>query len=438
MVDQDDTAWTEVQEDSLSLLPSTQRESPELRWTDLSGTSRSARVNGRAVIGSASEAEITVEDPAVSRLHAEFEFHRDGLWVRDLGSRNGTFIESIRVDHARLDEGQHLRVGSTSLTINYDREPDPVELWPTEQFGLMLGRSVEMRELFVRMSRAAESDATVLISGETGTGKELVATAVHEASDRVDGPLVVVDCGAIHYGLLDAELFGHAKGAFTSAVADRAGAFEAAQRGTLFLDEVGELPLSVQPKLLRALESRTVTRVGETRRRAVDVRFLAATNRDLRAMVNEGVFREDLYFRLAVLHLMVPPLRSRADDIPLLLEHFLPANVKPPSAELLSELMRRPWPGNVRELRNFVDRALAFGTAEALETLASFSTRDGSMPEVPLDLPFKEVKERWNGYLEREYIKGLLKRHNSNVSAVAQVSGLNRTYIHRLIRKHGI
>jgi transcriptional regulator with PAS, ATPase and Fis domain len=259
-------------------------------------------------------------------------------------------------------------------------------------------------------------------------------------SPRHDGPFVVVDCGAIPENLIEAELFGHAKGAFTGAVEARAGAIESAHGGTLFLDEVGELPLAMQPKLLRFLESRTVRRLGEREARAIDVRVVSATHRDLRTMVNRGAFREDLYFRLAVLPVAIPPLRDRPDDLPLLVQHFLPKGSSPLAPELLRELAKRPWEGNVRELRNFVERALALGADAALDLMGTERPlpREDALPRVSLEVPFKTLRERWLDHLEREYVKGLLERFDHNVSAVANAAGIDRTYVHRLMKKHGL
>ncbi len=298
-----------------------------------------------------------------------------------------------------------------------------------------------MRELFARLARVARSDATVLIQGETGTGKELAAQAIHDASPRAGEPFVIIDCGALPESLLEAELFGHAKGAFTGAVEARAGAIEAADGGTVFLDEIGELPLDMQPKLLRVLESRTVRRVGETAQRPVDVRFLSATNRDLRTMVNTGAFREDLYFRLAVLPVTIPPLRERPEDILALVQHFLPSEaLAAVTPQMVRELTARPWLGNVRELRNFVERALALGAREALALSAPAAGPGGTEtePSAPalLALPYKEMRERVLLAAEREYVEALLARHDRDVSAAAEAAGLNRTYLYRLVARH--
>jgi transcriptional regulator with GAF, ATPase, and Fis domain len=430
-----DDALTDVQTDrGLTLLPPASRRRAVLTVHDARGPSQHV-LDGTAVLGSAEHVSIPVHDAAVSRLHVQLELRDDGLWATDLGSRNGTFVQGVRVVHARVDPGQRLRVGHTDIAIAYEAQATPLALWPLERFGPMVGRSVAMRELFARMGKLALSDAPVLVHGETGTGKELVARAIHEASARARGPYVVVDCAALPETLLESELFGHAKGAFTGATSARRGAIEVAEGGTVFLDEIGELPLTMQPKLLRLLESRTVRRLGETDARPVDVRFIAATHRDLARMVNEGSFREDLYFRLAVLPLAVPPLRDRGEDIPLLVERFLPkgAHLDP---DVVAECARRPWAGNVRELRSFVERAVALGADEALRMSAPRADPVERFPPVSIDEPFKVVRERWLTHLEREYVARALERHGGNVSAVAEAAGLDRSYVHRLIRKH--
>jgi two-component system response regulator GlrR len=408
-----------------------------VRWRDGEGE-KVAEVSRRSVLGSSASAQLVVVDPAVSRLHCELEPRPDGVWLRDLGSRNGTFVNGVLVTGARLPRSARIVVGSTEIECVEASSPTPVQLWPKGEFGPLVGESVAMRALFHQLSLVAPSLAAVLVHGETGTGKELVARAIHEASPRARGPYVIVDCAALPETLLDAELFGHAKGAFTGANSARAGAIELADGGTVFLDEIGELPLQVQPKLLRAIESRTVRRLGESSHRRVDVRFVSATHRDLREMVNAGTFREDLLFRLAVLQVDVPPLRSRPEDILSLVRHFVG-----PSAAIdplvVDELRRRPWFGNVRELRNFVERAKVLGAGAALASLPAVSVpvrRGEPLPAVSPDAPFKDLRERWLDHFEREYLSALLVRHSRNVTAVATAAGLDRTYVHRLMKKH--
>jgi transcriptional regulator with PAS, ATPase and Fis domain len=415
---------------------------PILSWTDARGR-HSREVAETTVLGGADGVDLVVDDPAVSRLHAELELSDSGLWVRDLESRNGTFVQGVRVSKACIPEGGLLHVGSTDIRVSHAPEATPVEIWPDTRFGPMVGSSVPMRELFARLARVARSEATVLIQGETGTGKEVAARAIHESSPRAGEPFVIIDCGALPENLLEAELFGHTRGAFTGAVEARAGAIEAADGGTVFLDEVGEVPLNMQPKLLRVLESRTVRRVGETAHRPVNVRFLSATNRDLRTMVNTRAFREDLYFRLAVLPVTIPPLRERPADILSLVQHFLPKeSLSAVTPQMVRELTARPWLGNVRELRNFVERALALGPSEALALSGATGTPDSDaevrLPAALLTLPYKEVRERALLAIERDYVKGLLERHDRNISAAAEAAGLNRTYLYRLVAKHGL
>ncbi len=448
-----------------------------LSWTDTHGE-HLARIEGRTVVGSADGAGIQIpEDRTLSRLHAELEPRDDGLWVRDLGSRNGSYVDGLFVQCARVPNGGRITMGSTIFKVRYEEGPPELDIWPQREFGPLLGQSLAMRELFASLARISPLNSSVLIHGETGTGKELVARAIHEASPRKDGPFIIVDCAALPENLLDAELFGHTRGAFTGAVAQREGAIESADGGTVFLDEIGELPMSMQPKLLRVLEQRTVRRIGEATHRKVDVRFVSATHRDLLTMVNAGEFREDLFFRLAVVPVVVPPLRQRPEDIVMLVEHFLTLNGHKGSISdgVMRELLARQWRGNVRELRNFVERALALGPSEALEMtrprleataehVALGATGSHSLPptsprasipaqptvvpappaapaggvDVAFDQAFKNFREQWVDTGEREYVRRLLERHERNVQAAANAAGVDRTYIYRLIRKHGL
>ncbi len=455
-----------VEETRLNPLALTEqsRSQPRVTWVDSAGK-HDAVIDGKVLLGSAPGSGIVIGDPTISRLHAELEAKQDGLWVRDLGSRNGTFVDGLQVLGARVPDRGKIRLGSTELVVDYNpTQRRNIEIWPTAGFGKLVGTSVAMRELFATLARLAPMDAAVLVTGETGTGKELVARAIHDASPRASKPFVVVDCAALPENLLDAELFGHTRGAFTGAVTARAGAIESAEGGTVFLDEIGELPISMQPKLLRVLESHTVRRVGEHTHRNVDVRFLSATHRDLLTMVNANEFREDLYFRLAVLPVHVPALRLRKEDIEPLVTHFLRSSGGPSlvPAELMRELLTRPWRGNVRELRNFVDRARALGATEALamssqrdivaapdvSTAASASRLPGSTSSNPppttmsltdtrmFEQAYKDFRETWIDSGEKEYVRRLLLRHDRNVAAAAREAEVDRTYIYRLIRKH--
>ena len=390
-----------------------------------------ARSTGRVIVGSASAADLVIADTMVSRIHAELEPRPDGVWVRDLGSRNGTFIGDVLVRHGRLPARGVLRVGATELAVD---EPidDTVTLWPHARFGGRVGTSVARRELFATLARVATLDSTVLIVGETGTGKELVARAIHDASPRASAPFVVVDYGSMPEALLESELFGHAKGAFSGATATTEGAIEAADRGTVFLDELGELPLAMQPKLLRAIESRTVRRLGETNHRPVDVRFVAATHRDLPTMVNEGGFREDLYFRIAVLPITIPPLRDRLDDVPLLLQRFLPDMPEAERDQLVAEARRNRWPGNARELRNFAERVQALGAQRALAMAAPAvaAITPAALP-APGGLAFEASFRAFCDAAEREYVRQLVLRHAGDMpgAARARQASTARTYI---------
>ncbi|MFZ5470245.1 MAG: sigma-54 interaction domain-containing protein [Myxococcota bacterium] len=326
------------------------------------------------------------------------------------------------------------------MTERDDKAPpaavQPAE--PTHYFGLC-GHSPAMRRLFTQLERVAPTDSTVLVTGETGSGKELVAQALHARSPRRDKPLVALDCGALSKNLVESELFGHEKGAFTGATTTHEGAFERAHQGTLFLDEVGELPLTLQPKLLRVLESREVRRVGGERSFGVDVRVLAATNRDLAAEMRGGRFRADLYYRLAVAHVHVPALRHRREDVPLLIEHFwsrLPGERPPPPPELVEEWMAHDWPGNVRELANAVARVAILEEPPA----SAQSDEPSEVMHVHVDVgePFHQAKRRLLEEFDRRFVTALLRRHGGNVSAAARAAGIDRMSIHKILARLGL
>ncbi len=404
---------------------------------------------GTTMIGTHPDNDVVLTDSTVSRYHLELQIRREGLSIRDLDSTNGTRHGGNRIGAMVLTGPAQLRLGKhTELAIEAEDEPAAVGVFQGDRFGGVIGGSAPMHRLFALLARVALTDATVLLEGETGTGKEAIALALHHASKRADGPFVVVDCASIPHELIASELFGHAKGSYTGAVSDKRGLIEAATGGTLFLDEIGELPLDLQPQLLRALDKREVRRVGETRPIPVDIRVLAATHRDLRAMVKSGGFREDLYYRLAVVRCEVPPLRSRLDDLPALARHFAELFGRSGwdvSAELLDQLGRHNWPGNVRELRNVIERALSLGMvvvdgASPAEVAAQTaqSAASASATSAMLDLPFKEAKAALVEGFERDYLVNLLARHKGNISRAALEAGIDRNYIHRLVKKYGL
>jgi two-component system response regulator GlrR len=392
------------------------------------------------LVGGDPEAGLRLSDPTVSQRHLELQPRADGVRVKDLRSKNGTFIAGARIDEAIVEGETSITVGTTRLFISVD--DDAVEVGPAEaRFGDAIGKSPVMQKLFALLARVAPTDSTVVLLGETGTGKDVLARAIHAHSARRARPFVVLDCASVAPSLVESELFGHLKGSFTGAVATREGAFVEADGGTLFLDEIGELPLELQPKLLRVLESGTVKRVGDDRSRSVNVRIVAATNRDLQAEVAAGRFRSDLYFRLAVVAVRVPALRERPEDLPLLVSHFLQRAKRPEvtlSPALLGRMDAFGWPGNVRELRNFVERALAGDLQLEQTDGAPSSARPSVTPASLVELPFKEAREKMLEIFVREYIEAMLQRCHGNVSEAARTAGIDRTYVHRLVARHGL
>ncbi len=392
-------------------------------------------------IGSHASNDLVLAHPTVSRFHCRIEVAGRGARVVDRGSTNGTVVDGVRVRDAELKDGSLLALGGVKRRFRWGTQQVGVALCERERLGPLVGRSIAMRELFAMIERCARSDATVLVTGETGTGKEGVAEASHEESARAGGPLVFLDCGAIPPSLLESELFGHERGAFTGATVRRVGAFESASGGTIVLDEIGELPLELQPKILRVLEQRTIRRVGGTERVTVDVRVVAATRRDIEAEVNQGSFRADLYYRLAVVRLHVPPLRERLDDVPLLVDALLdrlgasePDRERLTSPAFLRRLRAASWPGNVRELRNALERALV------LEVEPDLPAREHGAAEPAIDprMGWADARQAALASFERRYLEALLAHHDGNVTRAAQAAGLDRVYLHRLLRRHGL
>ncbi|MBK9036065.1 MAG: sigma 54-dependent Fis family transcriptional regulator [Myxococcales bacterium] len=408
---------------------------------------RACKVGDRAiVIGTDRDVGLVLSDDRVSGRHLELAADGAGFRLRDLGSTNGTWFEGSRVAEAHVAAGATLKLGRTAVRI--EPEAQPLELAPSQarRFGELVGESLAMREVFAVLERVAGADVTVLVEGETGTGKELVARALHHASPRRGGPFVAVDCGALPEGLLDSELFGHVKGAFTGAAAPRGGLFARADGGTIFLDELGRVPPSVQARLLRVLEERVVRPLGGDRERAVDVRVVAAARDDLDAEVAAGRFRADLLYRLGVVRLRLPPLRSRREDLAILTTAILRArglDAPTPSGPGLDRLMAHAWPGNVRELRNVLDRALALTPgARAFADLPIRIDPAAGADDEPLpvrtDLPYADAKQLVVHGFERRYLADLLARTDGNVAAAARAADLDRKHLRTLARRHGL
>jgi transcriptional regulator with GAF, ATPase, and Fis domain len=403
-------------------------------------------------VGKADENDLVLTEDTVSRFH--FEIIRDarGYLVRDLQSTNGTFLDGAEIREAYIRAGSVITAGA--VQIKFQPFQERIEILPTEaeSLGELIGRSTRMREIFGLLERIGPTEATVVIGGETGTGKDLVARTLHGLSRRKDGPFIVVDCGAVAQSLIESELFGHEKGAFTGASVTRQGAFELANGGTIFLDELGELSLDLQPKLLRVLEQREIRRVGGNRTIKVDIRVIAATKKDLRSEVAKGKFREDLFFRLSVVQVYLPALRERKEDIPALAQEFLkrttpdgPLPEMPP--ETVDQLMAHDWPGNVRELRNVLERSFYLSHGGPLRFMNMPGVSPGAMPqptepaptgEFEARLSYRENKERQAEEFEKRYLKWLMQRADNNISRAAREADMDRKYLHKLLKKHNI
>jgi transcriptional regulator with GAF, ATPase, and Fis domain len=408
---------------------------------------------GRSIIN-----DLVLSDKAISGSHFEIAAADDGYRLRDLDSTNGVYVGDLRVREVFLKPGIQFRVGHTDLRFQPMQDIVEIALSKRDSFEQVVGSSIKMREIFATLEKVAPSELTVLITGETGTGKEMIARGIHQTSPRKHKPFVVLDCGAIPKDLIESTLFGHEKGSFTGAVGQHHGCFEQAHGGTIFLDEIGELDINLQPKLLRVLENRELKRVGGDRLIKIDVRVVAATNRDLRQMVNQGTFREDLYFRLSVIHVELPPLRDRREDVPALAETFL-RDISGRrglhmefAPDAVQALVSHQWSGNVRELKNVVERAsslcegpvvrradLLFNRdTSPIRASAASSDAAGGLPDLPAGLDFKEAKQRIVDAFELQYLRALLERHDGNITRSAQEAGLTRYHLRELLKRHGL
>jgi two-component system, NtrC family, response regulator HydG len=401
----------------------------------------------RLYIGTGSNCEVYLADSAISRRHAALSFEHGGLRIADLDSKNGIFLGTTRIFDVVLTGGESVTLGQTTLRVTHLGESQTVETTGRQSFGKLVGQSIEMRRLYPLLEKLAASDIAVILEGETGTGKEVLAESIHEESRRREAPFVVFDCTAVPPTLLESALFGHERGAFTGASSTRLGVFEQANGGTLLIDEIGELDLALQPKLLRAIQKSEVQRVGSNRWIKVDVRILAATRRDLDNEVQAGRFRDDLFYRLNVARIELPPLRKRRADIVFLAKHFCKimggADDDLPK-EVLARFEDSPWPGNVRELYNAVARYLALGDLararqipqSASESEPAKSTSDDLVDSIlQRNLHFPESRDLLVRAFERKYLERMLERHGGNVTRAAEAAGIARRYFHQLLAR---
>ncbi len=415
--------------------------------------------------------DLVLTDRTVSRRHCELLRQGSQLKLIDLGSTNGTFLNDLKIGEIFLSPQTVFRVGRTHIRYTLEVNAEPITRSTATRYGNIIGRSPGLRDVFSILDKVAPSELSVVIEGETGTGKELIARAIHEHSRRAARPIVVFDCSAFPATLLESELFGHEKGAFSGATYTHRGVFERADGGTIFFDELAEMDSEFQPKFLRVLETGEFRRVGGERTIRVDVRVVAATNRNLDEMIVDGRFRQDLFYRLAKVRFRLPPLRERREDVPLLVEFFLDqlarkqghrATVTP---DALATLQRYGWPGNIRELRNVVERAATMCTGaitasylqRELNTNDQRSVSSAAEPSVMGDpngthavltapivgpsgdsVPLREAKDQLVSDFERQYLEHLLEKHNQNISAAAREAQVDRRHFYRLLKKYGL
>ena len=413
--------------------------------TDKAGSSYPLAQPG-VKVGKAPDNDLVIDHPTVSRNHLIVRRQGDRFLVQDLGSTNGTFIDGAQVREAYLRPGALLEVGDVQL--RFQPQVAPMEIAPISEdcLGDLVGKSLPMRQIFALLKRIAPTDSTLLLVGETGSGKGAAAKVIHRLSPRSAGPLVVFDCAAVSDSLIESELFGHEKGAFTGAVAQRIGCLERAHGGTLFLDEIDDLAMDLQPKLLRAIEDREFRRLGASSASVTfDARIIAASKKDLWAETQAARFREDLYFRLSVFTVGLPPLRDRTEDIPLLVNSFAGEPLWERLApQVREQFVSHTWPGNVRELRNALERAKhmvdipELSTESLLRESSSHSASHGEILPVDYAGPFKDCKDELIRSFEREYLTRLLLRSKGNVAKAARDAGLDRKHLYSLLHKYNL
>jgi len=400
--------------------------------------------NERFLVGKDDACDLAIADPTVSRKHFEILKKGDSFLIRDLDSTNGTVLNGTRIREAFLSPSSRISMGNVEMIFQAVYETPDSETDSSEKFGSLKAASSSMKSIFGMLRKAAGKGTTVLLRGETGTGKSVIAKAIHEEGNRKGGPFVVFDCASVAPTLIESELFGARKGAFTGAFKSRPGACEQANGGTLFLDEIGDLPLELQSRLLRVIEEREVRRLGAIKAVELDMNVIAASRFDLQKAADDGLFRRDLYYRIAVMDMEIPPLRERKEDIPLLCNHFLMDSHGPAAWDRLApalreELQQYGWPGNIRELRNVLERIQCTGQ-EAFqgEKASNEAGENEDILSFNPHQPFKEAKEELISAFEKEYLNRLLEKSGGKIAPAAREAGLNRKYFYDLLKKHGL